>query len=90
MQCPNVVAGYSTLSANLIRFSDRAKPVAYTNRSIDLSRLDEVEATFMEHGVQRYKKVSLEESKSDCSPPRMKIRPSRATLLSTYKVDHRI
>ena len=45
----DVGAGYSTLSANLIRFSELNHPVP-----IDLSRLDEgngFEATFMEHGA---------------------------------------
>ena len=65
LQCPNVVAGYSTLSANLIRFSE-LNQLPYTNRSIDLSRLDEVEATFMEHGVQRYK---TEKSREETSIP---------------------
>ncbi len=101
LQCPanskrhDVGAGYSTLSASIIRFSELNKlPIP-----IDLSRLDEgngIEATLMEHGAKWHKcchtkfnvtklrraekkQVSPEDSKSDCSPPRKKIRPSRST-----------
>jgi hypothetical protein len=60
LQCPanskrhDVGAGYSTLSANIIRFSELNQlPI-----TIDLSRLDEgngIEATFMEHGAKWHK-----------------------------------
>ena len=62
LQCPanskrhdvGVGAGYSTLSANLIRFSELNQlPIP-----IDLSRLDEgngIEATFMENGAKWHK-----------------------------------
>ena len=92
----DVGAGYSTLSANLIRFSELNQlPIP-----IDLSRLDEgngFEATFMEHGAsginvvkkvtklrRAEKKQVSPEDKSDCSPPRKKICPSQATSCSIY------
>ena len=92
----DVSAGYSTLSANLIRFSE----LNQLPMPIDLSRLDEgngFEANFMEHGASvinvvkvtklrraEKKQVSPEDSKSDCSPPRKKICPSQTTSCSIY------
>lgn len=101
LQCPanskrhDVGAGYSTLSANIIRFSELNQlPIP-----IDLSHLDEgngIEATFMEQVAKWHKschtkfnitklrraekkQVFPEESKPNCSPPRKKIRLSRST-----------
>ena len=101
LQCPanskrhDVGAGYSTLSANVIRFSELNQlPIRR-----DLSRLDEgngIEATFMDHGDKWHKschtkfnvtklkraekkQVSHDDSKSDCSPHRKKIRLCRST-----------
>ena len=101
LQCPakskrhDVGAGYSTLAANIVRFSELNKlPIL-----IDLSRLDEgdgIEATFMKHEAKWHKschtkfnitklrraekkRVSPEDSEIACSPPGKKIRLSRST-----------
>ena len=92
----DVGAGYSTLSANLIRFSELNQlPIP-----IDLSRLDEgngFEATFMEHGASginvvkvtklrrsEKKQVSPEDGKSDCSPPGQKEDLSKSSHFVQY------
>ena len=106
LQCPakskrlDIGAGYSTLSANITRFSE----LNQLPLPINLSRLDEgygIETTFKEHGAKWHKSCHTKsnatklrraekrqlspEDSSDRSPPSQKIRLSRSTEPAAVK-----